>query len=100
MAGREFTVNVNRMKLCLNPESWQPRALVKPTVQQDRVVCSRKLAVTIRSRLIPTTADATHGQQLELQSMPKCSSREWQELEMLLAPVDDVCVDPTWSHLL
>lgn len=51
MAGREFTVNVNRMKLCLNPKSWKPRALVKPTVQQDRVVCSRKLTVTIRLRL-------------------------------------------------
>jgi hypothetical protein len=24
MAGREFIVNVNRMKPCLNPESWQP----------------------------------------------------------------------------
>jgi hypothetical protein len=70
MASREFTVNVNRMKLCVNPKSWQPCALLKPIVQQDRVVCSRKLTVTIRSRLIPSTADAICGQQIELQSTP------------------------------
>ena len=65
MAGTEFAVNVNRMKLCLNPESWQPRAPVQTSVQQDRVVCSRKPTVTIRSRLISSTADATRGRQLE-----------------------------------
>jgi hypothetical protein len=48
MAGREFAVNVNRKKRCLNPESWQQRAPVKRTVQQYRVVCSKKPTVTIK----------------------------------------------------
>ena len=51
MAGRELAVNVNRKKPCLNPESWQPRVPGKRTVQQYRVVCSKKPTVTIRSRL-------------------------------------------------
>ena len=38
------------------------------------------------------------GQQLELHSTSQCSLQEWQEVAVPLAPVDDVCGDPTWSH--
>jgi len=96
MAGREFAVNVSRKKRCLNPESWQPRAPVKRTVQQYRVVCSKKPTVTIKSRLIPTTADTTLGRQLELQYTPPHSSQERREVETPSSPVD-VRVDPIWS---
>lgn len=39
----------------------------------------------------------THGQQLELQSMPQHSSQEQQEVEMPLLPVHDDHGEPTWS---
>lgn len=77
-------------------ESWQPRAPVETTVHQYGFVCSKKLTVTIRSRLIPITADATGGRRLELRFTPPHSSQEWREVETLSSPVD-VPGDPTWA---
>jgi hypothetical protein len=40
MNSREFIVNVNLMKPCLNPESWKPRAPARSTVPPNRVAHS------------------------------------------------------------
>jgi hypothetical protein len=96
MSGREFVVNVNGKKPCLNPESLQPRAPLKRTAQQYRVVCSKKPTVTIRSRLIPTTADETRVRQLKLQYTSPHSSQELREVETPSLPVD-VFGDTTWT---
>jgi hypothetical protein len=97
LVGRGFTVNVNRMKPCLNPESWQPRAPVKPTVPQDRALRPKKPTVTVRSRLIPTTVDEVSDQPVELQNTSRRSSHERGEVQTPSSPVDDIRGDLTWS---